>query len=170
MVDFLGFLTDCALTDDFWASNPWPKHFKRTLKSCEHVGPTLGPWLNGICTCLLDWLISWPVWPNSSDDLHLGQRGQCNVMQWTMLCYDLIWDGMYNDRCKFEVLQLPLFNQLGTRTDDSNGCQTFRVNRDWIPRTVEICTLPDMIQEEPRHLLMTPAIDNFRKAKPFTDG
>jgi hypothetical protein len=145
--DFLGFLTDCALTDDFWTSNPWPKHFKWIPKSCEHVGPTLGPWLLENCACLLDWLISWPVWPNFLIGLHLRQLGQCNAMQWTMICYDLIWKCMYNDGCKFEVLQLPLFNQLGTRMDESNGCQTFRVNRDWIPRTVEFAQYRDLPME-----------------------
>ena len=140
-VDFLGFLTVCVWTDDLWAFNPWLEHFKWTSKSCELVGQTLGPWLLENCACLLDWLISWPVWPNFLIGLHLRQMGQCNAMQWTMLCYDLIWECMYSDRCKFEVLQLPLFNQLGTRMDESNGCQTFRVNRDWIPRTVEICTM-----------------------------
>ena len=90
--------------------------------------------------CLTDWS------PDQFDlisliGLHLRQIGQCNVMQWTMLCYDLIWECMYNDRCKFEVLQLPLFNQLGTRMDDSNGCQTFRVNRDWILKNRRICTM-----------------------------
>jgi len=91
MVDFLGFLVNWAMTDDFWAPNLWPKHFKRTPRSCEHVGPTLGPWLNGDCTCLIDWLISWSVWPNSSERLALGQKGQCNVMQWTML---MLWPNM----------------------------------------------------------------------------
>ena len=142
-VDFLGFLVNWAMTDDFWAIKPWPKHFKRTPRSCEHVGPTLGPWLNEKHTCLLGWLISWSVWPNSLDWLALEAKGQCNAMQWTMICYDLIWKCMYNDRCKFEVLQLPLFNQLETRMDESNGCQTFRVNRDWIPRTVEFAQYRD---------------------------
>ena len=42
-----------------------------------------------------------------------------------------------NEEGKFEVLQLPLFNQLWTWTDESSGYQTFKVNRDWIPKEPE---------------------------------
>ena len=96
--------------------------------------------------CLVDWSGDW--FDLILDCLLLRQlRDNANVMQWVMICYDLIWKCMYNDRCKFEVLQLPLFNQLGTRTDDSNGCQTFRVNRDWIQKNRRNLHRLDIIQE-----------------------
>ena len=86
MVDFLGFLVNWAMTDDFWTSNPWPKHSKRTPRSCEHVGPTLGPCLNGnALACLIDWS------PDQFDlillnDLYLGKGTmQCYAVDHVML-------------------------------------------------------------------------------------
>ena len=88
-VDFYGPQMICTCTDEFWAFNTWPNHFKMILGSHELIIPTLGLWSHGKCSCCLaqlNLLTSLAWWLDGLCN------EQCNVN-------DLKWKCMY----KWEV-------------------------------------------------------------------